>query len=76
MAITGKRNGGKMFLVFNHVFTQDQKQDATASLGIDQFINLPGPIRDIWSQIPADAEEIAPFLFPVQDWLISESRTG
>ena len=41
---------GTLFLIFNHTFTEVQKADALASLGVDRIVQPPEHIRNVWGR--------------------------
>lgn len=43
----------KLFLIFSHILTEDQKNDATQNHQITEFISLPKELQAKWSQVPA-----------------------
>ena len=53
----------KMYILLSHELTKEQYKDAVKSLNVDTFITLN---NSQWSQIPADVEDISPFLEGVQ----------
>ncbi|RJX26930.1 MAG: hypothetical protein C4531_14965 [Desulfurivibrio sp.] len=65
-----------LLLLFNHRLTAVQEADARASLGVDRIIAPPGPIQDLWSQVPPEIEDLARYLSPVLAWLASMGRPG
>ncbi len=65
---------GSLFLIFNHTFTDDQREDAITSLGINRIVDMPPDYKDIWSDIPPDINKINNYLEPVKIWLNHEAR--
>ena len=63
-----------LFLIFNHRITPLQKDDARNSLGIRRIIPLPPELQEIWGNIPPDMPDIAEYIRPIREWLISEAR--
>lgn len=66
----------KLFLLFSHQPTPEQLVDARVSLGVESIVEMPGELREIWHQIPPDAEAVDSFLGPVKEWLVKNSRQG
>ncbi len=66
----------RLFLLFNHTLTAEQEDDARNSLGVAEIITPPPAIRGLWGQLPSDAQELAPLLAPVREWLAAEARPG
>ncbi len=62
-----------LFLIFNHDITPVQESDACCSLGVQQIINMPPDLKDLWRQIPSDLPKINNYLNPVKDWLSHEA---
>jgi hypothetical protein len=63
-----------LFLIFNHEITSVQKSDARNSLGVQQIINMPPDLKDLWRQIPPVLPKISAYLKPVKDWLASQAK--
>ncbi len=61
----------KLFLIFNHEFTDDQVADARVTLGVGPILKLPDELQDLWANIPPDLPAIRPYLQPLMDWLSS-----
>jgi hypothetical protein len=63
-----------MFLMFNHSLSKDQETDAQNIWGTHlQFVGLPGQLKALWAQIPADKQELFDTLAPFRTWLEKES---
>ena len=58
-----------LFLIFNHDITPVQERDARDSLGVQQIINMPPDLKEMWRQIPPDLTEISSYLKPIKNWL-------
>jgi len=63
-----------LFLIFNHEITPVQESDARDSLYVQQIINMPPDLKDLWRQIPPDLPKISAYLNPVKDWLAGHTR--
>ena len=63
-----------LFLLFNHSLTDFQKADAQNSLNVENIENPPEDVRNLWSKIPADIENIFYFLSPVRQWLDENAK--
>jgi len=66
----------KMFLLFSHTLTQEQKEDAKNSLGVGEFIKLPPSLQELWSNIPPDIKDITSYLEPIKAWLKENIQIG
>jgi hypothetical protein len=66
----------RLLLLFNHTLTQDQQDAATRELGITRIITPPLPLRQLWSNIPPDAEALLPLLAPLSAWLKDVGEEG
>ena len=66
----------KLFLIFNHDFTDDQIADARVTLGVGPILQLPDELQDLWANIPPDVPAIRPYLRPLMEWLKSQAETG
>ena len=60
----------KLILLFSHNLTDVQKQDAKGSFGVEQFVVLPKNLQTIWSNVPAELEDIGEYLQPIRDYLV------
>ena len=65
-----------VFLIFNHLFTPAQDDDARVSLGVKDLVGLPTSLKELWSRIPPDLEQLRPYLEPLTAWLGSQARQG
>lgn len=65
-----------LFLIFNHQFTDAQREDALASLGVSRVVDMPPEIEAIWGDIPPELVRINDYLEPVMDWLKTEAKLG
>jgi hypothetical protein len=65
-----------LFLIFNHQFTPEQKEDARSELGVHKIVTLPEDLRRLWSDIPPCEPEIKSFLNPIETWLSTQAQKG
>lgn len=65
-----------MFLLFNHTLTMEQKADASHSLGISEFVEMPPHLQTIWSQVPSKTDTVESHIEPVRQWLEEQARAG
>lgn len=65
-----------LYLLFNHRLTAVQEADARASLGVGRIIFPPEEVQALWSQVPPDSDDLAPYLAPVFTWVASQGRPG
>ncbi|MBF0242176.1 MAG: hypothetical protein HQK64_06805 [Desulfamplus sp.] len=66
----------RLFLIFNHETTQEQRLDAENSLGVSDCVDLPAQLKEIWRQIPAELESVKEHLLPISDWLSQNGKSG
>ncbi len=66
----------KLILLFSHNMTDEQKEDAKISFGVEEFISLPDNLQTIWSNIPASLENLSDYLQPIRDYLIDNVEIG
>ena len=66
----------RLFLVFNHQFTDAQRDNARQALEISDVVEMPSEIRGVWGDIPPESERIRTFLEPVRNWLSENARKG
>ncbi|PBD05102.1 CRISPR-associated protein Csx20, partial [Caldicellulosiruptor bescii] len=60
----------KLFLIFNHVLTEEQEKEAKEVLKITQIISLPQHLQDLWSNIPPDKELSSDLFSPITSYLL------
>jgi len=60
----------KMILLFSHNLSHEQKEDAKLNWSVEEFISLPKELQTIWSNVPADLEDIKEYLEPIKQFLI------
>ena len=65
-----------LYLIFNHRITLLQEEDARRSLGVQQIVQLPPELKELWNNVPPDLPEIAAYLGPVKQWLAANAETG
>ncbi|MCC9296707.1 CRISPR-associated protein Csx20 [Clostridium sp. WLY-B-L2] len=46
----------KMFLLFSHKLLESQKEEAMSRFNVDKFIELPGKLRNKWSDVPSQGD--------------------
>ena len=64
----------KMFLLFSHTLTDEQKEDAMKNLKVSEFVSLPDELQQIWSNISPYEKTIEHFLEPIKDFLNKEAK--
>jgi len=65
----------KMFLLFSHKLTDEQKNDAY-SLGISEFVKLPENLQQKWSNVPADMENLDGYIDEFYEFLEKNAKKG
>lgn len=66
----------KMFLLFSHNLSEIQLNDAKSNLEVSEVVSLPNKLQDIWSNIPADIENLREYLLPIRNFLAENSQYG
>lgn len=59
----------KLILIFSHVLTDKQIEDARENFKIDEFIYLPKELQTKWSLVPPDEKDISYITREVKEWL-------
>ena len=59
----------KIFLLFSHSFSTHQTAWAESNFGPCRPVEMPGSLKKIWQQIPADKKELFSCLDPFRKWL-------
>lgn len=65
----------KMFLLFNHTLTTEQKADAIKNLRVDEFISLPQDLQTLWSNVPSNIESLREYLLPIKEYMVESVQT-
>lgn len=60
----------RMLLLFSHDITAAQREDAQNTFKIVEFIELPENLQNLWSNIPADLDDIEVYLKPLKEYLL------
>ncbi|NLY86661.1 MAG: hypothetical protein GX077_09960 [Tissierellia bacterium] len=66
----------KMVLIFSHVLTEKQIEDAEINLGVDEFIYLPKDLQEKWSSIPPQEKDISGITKEIKNWLEEVATKG
>ncbi|CAM3953058.1 CRISPR-associated protein Csx20 [Arcobacter cloacae] len=66
----------KMFLLFSHNLSEIQLNDAKSNLEVSEVVSLPNKLQDIWSNIPADIENLREYLLSIRNFLAENSQYG
>ncbi len=64
-----------IFLLFSHKLTQKQESELK-SKGISRFVYLPDELQTLWSNVPADIDDVSIYISPVLGWLKNNARVG
>lgn len=59
----------KMFLVFTHKLTLEQKKDANKTLGVEDFVYLPSDLQYLWSNVSPYSVDFSRSLQPIYTFL-------
>jgi hypothetical protein len=61
----------KMLVLMSHSLTEDQKSDAVRTFGINEFIQAPKEVLDLWGNVPPELghSELEEYLKPVYEWI-------
>lgn len=66
----------KLFLLFSHILTKEQKKDAIEKFNICEFIYLPQKLQNIWSNIPPDKDLDFLLFKDIQEYIIKSLSKG
>jgi hypothetical protein len=63
-----------MYVLMNHSLTEEQRIDAAQNLGIDEVVQAPKEILDLWGNIPPEmaTTELHQYLKPICDWIAED----
>jgi len=66
----------KMLLLFSHELTVDQREDADASLTINEFVPLSPDLQELWENIPPIKPMLSDYLEPFRRWIKENADWG
>lgn len=66
----------KLLMLFNYTLTAEQEANALLTLRVLEVISPPQAVKDIWGQLPPDAEKLRLLLEPIREWIIQDARAG
>ena len=66
----------KMLLLFSHELTVDQREDADASLTINEFVPLPLDLQELWMNISPTKPLLSAYLEPFCIWIRENANSG
>jgi len=66
----------KMLLLFSHELTVDQREDADASLTINEFVPLPPHLQESWRNIPPMKSLLSDYLDLFRRWIEENADLG
>jgi hypothetical protein len=65
-----------LHLLFNHLLTDNQAEQAGIELGIKRITEPPADISRCWANIPPEPESIRDILKPVFSWIDKTAAKG
>jgi hypothetical protein len=66
----------KMLLFFSHNLTEAQIADARESLGVEEFVELPQELKEKFSSVPAEVEDLGEIARDFIEFLCHKSEVG
>lgn len=68
----------RLFLLFSHRLTDEQIQDAQASLDVspEDMIHMPEALQQDFSNVPPELESVEPWVEPLRNWLGQVAQVG
>jgi phosphomannomutase len=66
----------KMFLLFSHQLTDEQKKDAIENLKVTKFISLPEKLQKLWSNIPPEIDSLGEYLNDIKSFIRLNANKG
>lgn len=64
----------KVFLLFSHQLTPKQKEELINNFNVNEFINLPQELQEVWSNIPSESAHIKNYLNDLFKWLLKKAK--
>ncbi len=68
--------GRKVFLLFSHPLTAEQKRELLESWNVSAIAPLPPHLQRLWSGVPPHLDTLASYLEPLLSWLEAEASPG
>ena len=65
-----------LYLLFNHTLTQEQSNDAYATLKVADIIYAPRELLSLWRSIPPELPHIKERLYPLYDYMFKTCKAG
>jgi hypothetical protein len=65
-----------LFLLFNHLLTDTQADQAREELGVRNIVVPPEEISLLWSNVPPEPDSIRNYLEPVFSWISAAVSPG
>ena len=66
----------RVFLIFSHELTEEQRADLGKNWQVEEFIPLPADLQGLWSGVPPHLEGLAAYLAPLFRWLAQQAWAG
>ena len=66
----------KMLLLFSHVLSDAQREDARENWNVEQFVPLPDDLQSQWENIDPDAASLAEMLEPFMAFVSLNGHRG
>jgi len=66
----------KMLLLFSHELTKEQKEDASTTLNIDEFVLMAPDLQKLWKDIPPTLPSLSNYLEPFRKWIKENASYG
>lgn len=65
----------KLILIFSHILTDKQVEDAKENLQVEDFLYLPKDLQRKWSLVPPDEKDITSITREIKVWLEEVATT-
>lgn len=66
----------KTFVLTNHCTLQEQVDDLKNNWGVEEVVELPPDLKELWGTVPPEAECVCGYVQPVIDWLATNCAAG
>jgi hypothetical protein len=66
----------KMFLLFSHSLTEEQRLDAVKDWGVKEFVGLPADLQGAFSNVAPELEDVVGVVKPFKSWLKATAQKG
>ena len=65
-----------LFVLTNHIATEEQREDAKLSLNVDILVDLPPDLKKMWGEVPPELDSVSGYVAEFLDWIVGRLQVG